>query len=119
MDSENPNNGIALEYTFLITDGNIVYVISKLGLTEEQDVEQKDAKELDNTLKLVHEVFNPSNAFKFVKQVTLCKKIKHHSRRVETQTCGCAKLNEQPTAKLSPVSQTIQKFNSSASKLVT
>lgn len=54
----------------------MVYVISKLGLTEEQEEEQKDAEEPDNIPKLALEVYDPSNDFKFVKQVTLCKKNK-------------------------------------------
>lgn len=63
-------SGRSLAYTPLITDGELIYVIARKGLSKEQ----KEAGEEDGGIpELVVEVYDPSKGFAFVRAVALTK----------------------------------------------
>jgi len=73
---EDKKTGRALGYTPLITDGNMLYVISLLNKPKKEDKDDKEDKEDEEKEdpKLVLETYDPDSQFKFVKKVTLTVK---------------------------------------------
>jgi len=67
----NEETGRTLGYTPLVTDGTLVYVIARQGLSKE--VKDKAGEDVSKDLKYVVEVYDPAKNFEFVRAVPLIK----------------------------------------------
>lgn len=70
----NEETGRYLGKTPLITDGNLLYLISVRNQSKSEKEAQKDEEEpSDFKPRLVCEVYDPAQNFKFLREVTLYK----------------------------------------------
>jgi len=66
-----------LSYTPLVTDGRYLYVLSthrKLPPKKKEGEEEKEIEEEDKTIKIMIEIYDPLDGFKFVKASPFLKK---------------------------------------------